>query len=468
MTDLLLEVNNVSKRFCKRPELALRYAVSDVWYELTGRSPKEELREGEFWALRDVSFKLYKGEMLGVIGANGAGKSTLINLVAGLMRPTAGDIRLYTHKVALMDAHGGLNFVQTGRENIVTQLALHKCPPEEIERQTLAAIEFAEIGTFIDAAVGTYSLGMRLRLAFSIYTCLKPDLFIVDEALGGGDLKFRRKFQNFIKSYRSEGGSILYCSHELYTVQTMCRETLLLECGQQRMLGDTVKALKLYHDLMDVHNDELVGSSHVDSLGDLIETSQAETEEDLEYADTPAEVQAEANPKPDATLVRAEDFEPDDELEYTDNSPGSTRDSVTIKSLAIYAPNGGELQPAGPAEIKIVCHSGEYLEKVMIAVEIGQGSVAPIVTLIDGYGRHQYCINIGENTLVASIESLPLAPGWFDARCAISLDDGTGSTVAEIGYGRPAERFQVALPETKEFNMIMFRKNIMYVPAEWR
>ncbi len=468
MTDLLLEVNNVSKRFCKRPELALRYAISDVWCELSGKSPKDELRVGEFWALRDVSFKLYRGEVLGVIGANGAGKSTLINLVAGLMRPTAGDIRLYTHKVALMDAHGGLNYVQTGRENILTQLALHKCPPAEIEKQSEAAIEFAEIGSFIDAAVGTYSLGMRLRLAFSIYTCLKPDLFIVDEALGGGDLRFRRKFQNFIKSYRSEGGSILYCSHELYTVQTMCRETLLLESGNQRMLGDTIKALKLYHELMDVRADELMGGSQVDPLGDLIEISPGETDDEAGYADTAIVVVSEAKSRPAPTFVTSEPNGPLEDIEDTKEIVGATHDSVTIKSFAIYAPNGGELQPAGPAEIKIVCQSGEYLDMVMIAVEIGQGDIAPIATLIDGYGDHQYSINVGENILVASIESLPLAPGWFEARCAISLDDGTGSTVAEVGYERPAERFQVAAPETKEFNMIMFRKNIMYVPTQWR
>ena len=251
MSTHILEVENVSKRFCKQPEKALRYATSDMFRELTGRAPDpERLRQGEFWALKNVSFTLEKGEVMGVIGHNGAGKSTLINLVAGLMRPTTGSIKLFTTRVALMDSSGGLNMVETGRENISTQLALHGCPEHDIARQSEAVIAFAELGSFIDAPVGTFSLGMKLRLAFSIYTCLKPDLFIVDEALSGGDIRFRRKFQNYLKGYLDDGGSILFCSHELFFVQSLCKNCLLLDTGNLLASGQTMGVLKTYQAMM--------------------------------------------------------------------------------------------------------------------------------------------------------------------------------------------------------------------------
>ena len=212
-----------------------------------GNPPSSLIREDEFWAIRDVSFSVHRGEVLGVIGHNGAGKSTLINLIAGLIRPTTGRISLHVNRVALMDHGGGLNSSLSGRENLRNQLSLHGCPSVMIPTKEEAIIEFAEIGAFIDAPVGTYSLGMRQRLAFSIFTQLDPDLFIVDEALNGGDLRFRQKFALFLKEYVGRGGSILLCSHELHAIQMLCPRSILLDHGKLISCGNTTEVIDEYH-----------------------------------------------------------------------------------------------------------------------------------------------------------------------------------------------------------------------------
>ena len=464
MSDLLLEVNGVSKRFCQRPELGLRYAVSDVWREVTGKQPKDELRAGEFWALKDVSFTLRKGEVLGVIGHNGAGKSTLINLVAGLMRPTMGEIRLYTHKVALMDASGGINQIQTGRENILTQLALHKCPPDEIETMCLSAIEFAELGSFIDAAVGTYSLGMRLRLAFSIYTCLKPDLFIVDEALSGGDIRFRRKFQTFIKSYIDSGGSILYCSHELFTVQTLCRETLLLDGGRERMMGQTDQVLAMYYELMDATAEAKVLSSDPFTMAAQSKSTQAESiQADSTEAESIQPAKSETTPPPPKSAPRQTYT-----VEGSTDPQTSVAGYIKIESVTISRPDGSELEPGCPAEIEIVCNATEVVDKVMVVVEIGQGEIFPIWMIVEGYGEHQYGIHLGKNVMTAHIDAMPLAPGLFQAKVVITSDDGSGVILAWLGWESPAYVFRISNPATKEFNMLMYRRSLVHYRADWR
>lgn len=256
MGKTVLEIKNLSKRFCQRPELALRYSCADVWRELCGKQPSDNLRNGEFWALQDVSLHIEQGEVLGVVGHNGAGKSTLINLIAGLIRPTRGAIHLSSPRVALMDHSGGLNPVQTGRENIVVQLTLHGCPQARIPHETEEAIAFAEVGEFIDAPVGTYSLGMRLRVAFSIYTRLNPDLFIVDEAISGGDIRFRAKFQSFIKRYLDGGGSMLLCSHEMFIIHLLCKRSIMLEKGRVCSYGPTAEVITFYQKSMEVEQEQ--------------------------------------------------------------------------------------------------------------------------------------------------------------------------------------------------------------------
>ena len=446
MSTHILEVENVSKRFCKQPEKALRYATSDMFRELTGRAPDpERLRQGEFWALKNVSFTLEKGEVMGVIGHNGAGKSTLINLVAGLMRPTTGSIKLFTTRVALMDSSGGLNMVETGRENISTQLALHGCPEHDIARQSEAVIAFAELGSFIDAPVGTFSLGMKLRLAFSIYTCLKPDLFIVDEALSGGDIRFRRKFQNYLKGYLDDGGSILFCSHELFFVQSLCKNCLLLDTGNLLASGQTMGVLKTYQAMMQDSTaskllpevpPEYEADKTEEALEEMVQSTIAESGHDSGSSSEP-QVQHEVG------------------------------DTPRIESVSISPIGGAHLRSGQPAEIVVVATSPENLDSILVSIEISAGGELPLATIIDGYGEHSYSLKEGTNVYRGIIKHLPFVPGKYEMRACIS-DDSTAAVLAWYGYEDVPISFEIPNPADKEFNLVMHRQNSVYVSVDWK
>jgi lipopolysaccharide transport system ATP-binding protein len=441
MAEVLLETAGLSKRFCRRPELALRYAFKDMWREMRGLPPEEKLRPGEFWALRNIDLCLEKGEVLGVVGHNGAGKSTLINLIAGLMRPTTGIIRLYTQRVALMDNHGGLNMVQTGRENIATQLALHGCRDEHIRGESEAAIAFAELGDFIDAAVGTYSLGMRLRLAFSIYTRLKPDLFIVDEALSGGDLRFRQRFQSYLRSYLDGGGSILFCSHELFLVQTLCRRSMLLDSGCMQMYDDTLKVLKVYQEMMTA-------------------------------ASTPAEVvpaaaseQQLADEAEMMGLGSGQDTPPTGMI--GSRSKVGEEGMPVIESLAIRSLDGDRLLPGCPVMVEVVLTSPQAFDEIMWGVEVGRGELDIITSMIGGYGEHKYALVPGRNVFRGKIDCFPFAPGNYELRTGI-FELSTGAILAYDGFENVPVSFEIANPGDRATNMMVYRKNIVYVPVDWQ
>ena len=415
----LLEVRDVWKRLCRRPEKALRYALADIAREVRGASAGRTLREGEFWALQDVAFDVLPGEVLGVIGHNGAGKSTLINIVSGIILPTLGSVNLRTDRVAVIDHGGGLNPIETGRENAITQLAIHGVPPERIPHE-LAAIEaFAEIGDFLDALVGTYSLGMRLRLAFSIYTRLSPDLFVIDEALGGGDLRFRNKFRSFLRSYIDGGGTILLCSHDMGAVQAFCDRCILLDRGRVVMSGPPVSMIDSYYEL----------------------NRRREAEE----ASTPL-----------ARAAAAGDLA----------SPAPMLDRCIVEKIGISAADGGDIRPGSPVVIEVALAVREAISGVAVFVEIGRGENPAIATLSAGYPAPTITISPPRMTLSFHLDRLPFAPGSHELRVAVSLPH-SAETVATRGYYDLATVFAVVPTMSAVANITSFRENIVHVESKW-
>ena len=416
----LLEVRGVWKRLCRRPEKALRYALADIAREVRGAATGCTLREGEFWALQNVSFDVSPGEVLGVIGHNGAGKSTLINIVAGIMLPTLGSVSLRTDRVGVIDHGGGLNPIETGRENAITQLAIHGVPPERIPDE-LAAIEaLAEIVNFIDALVGTYSLGMRLRLAFSIYTRLKPDLFVIDEALGGGDLRFRNKFRSFLRSYIDGGGAILLCSHEMGAVQALCDRCIVLDRGQVVMSGPPVMTIDGYYGLI----------RRRDAATTLTPPSRAAGAGD-----------------------RA--------------NPASSLERCVVERVGISATDGGDVRPGSPVVIEVVLAVREAISGVAIFVEIGRGENPAIATLSAGYPAPTITISPPRMTLSFHLDHLPFAPGSYELRVAVSLSQSV-ETLATSGYFDAATVFAVVPIMSEVANITSYRENIVHVESEWR
>lgn len=189
-----------------------------------------------FCALADVSFTLPKGEVLGIVGNNGAGKSTLLQLVCGILQPGTGQIAVNGRVAALLELGAGFNPEFTGRENIFLNAAVLGLPPEEIEARYADIVEFSGIGDFIEQPVKTYSSGMYVRLAFSIATSVEPDILVIDEALSVGDGAFARKSFDRIMALRKGGTTILFCSHSMYHIESICDQVLWLEHGRARML----------------------------------------------------------------------------------------------------------------------------------------------------------------------------------------------------------------------------------------
>lgn len=204
--------------------------------QMLTRGGKQFFRE--FWSLRDVSFSVGKGETVGIIGRNGSGKSTLLQMICGTVSPTAGTVRTRGRVAALLELGAGFNIEFTGRENVFLNAAILGVPQEEMEARMEDVLTFSELGDFLDRPVKTYSSGMYTRLAFSIAIHVDPEILIVDEALAVGDARFVAKCMRRIKDIQHNGATILFVSHDVGSVRTLCERAIWLDKGRVVELGD--------------------------------------------------------------------------------------------------------------------------------------------------------------------------------------------------------------------------------------
>lgn len=245
--DPVIEVNGVSKRYSRSLRRGLWYGVADIGKEVVGRGQyADSLRRSEFWALRDVSFSVGRGETVGLIGHNGAGKTTLLKLINGLIKPTAGSISVHGSIRALIALDSGFNPILTGRENVRVAGTVLGMKKREIERRLEEIVEFSEIGDFIDSPVRSYSTGMVARLGFSIAVHTQPDILLVDEVLAVGDLNFAIKCYRKISEFRNNGGSIVLVSHNAYTIRSNCDRVVWIEHGVVQDIGATADICDAY------------------------------------------------------------------------------------------------------------------------------------------------------------------------------------------------------------------------------
>jgi ABC-type polysaccharide/polyol phosphate transport system ATPase subunit len=201
----------------------------------------------EFWALRDVSFELRRGETFGVIGRNGSGKSTLLQLLSGVLQPTIGELVVGGRLAALLELGSGFNPEFTGRENVFLNAAILGVPRAEVEARFEQIAAFADIGDFIDQPVKLYSSGMFVRLAFAVSTSIDADLLVIDEALAVGDVFFRQKCYQRLEQLREQGVAIVLVSHAMGDVEQFCDRALLLVHGEPVFLGPATDAVKAYY-----------------------------------------------------------------------------------------------------------------------------------------------------------------------------------------------------------------------------
>jgi homopolymeric O-antigen transport system ATP-binding protein len=200
----------------------------------------------DFWALKDVSFEVKRGEVLGVIGRNGAGKSTLLKILSRITEPTEGLARIRGRVASLLEVGTGFHPELTGRENIYLNGSILGMSKTEIRKKFDEIVAFAEIDQFLDTPVKRYSSGMYVRLAFSVAAHLQPEILIVDEVLAVGDVAFQRKCMDYMKSLARSGITILMVSHNLFAVKAMCRRVLLLSAGRRQFDGSPAEGIDLY------------------------------------------------------------------------------------------------------------------------------------------------------------------------------------------------------------------------------
>ncbi|CDG65551.1 MAG: lipopolysaccharide transport system ATP-binding protein [Methanobacterium sp.] len=226
LENTVIKVENVKMNFnlCKEKTDNLKeYFIKFI---------KRELHSYPFWALKGVSFEVYKGDKFGIIGLNGAGKSTLLKLIAGVMKPTAGNIEVKGSMVPLLEMGAGFDPDYTGRENIFLKGALLGYTRRFLEEKFDEIVEFSELEDFIDVPLKNYSSGMKARLAFSIATMVEPEILIVDEVLAVGDAKFQQKSREKMNSLLNEDATVLFVSHSTRQVRDICNRAIWLHKGE--------------------------------------------------------------------------------------------------------------------------------------------------------------------------------------------------------------------------------------------
>lgn len=247
-SEYLVEVSGLKKKFSKNFKRSLVYGLVDSIRVIFGMSRQtKKIRKSEFLAVQNVSFKLKKGECLGLIGHNGAGKSTLLKILNGLIAPDGGEVVMRGRVCALIELGAGFNPILTGLENIYINGQVLGFTRKEIDAKLDDIIEFSELGDFINTPVQNYSSGMKVRLGFAIAAQMEPDVLIIDEVLAVGDLGFKLKCLNTIDNLMKTS-AVIFVSHSMPMISRVCTSILLMERGKEKYLGqDVSQGVQLYY-----------------------------------------------------------------------------------------------------------------------------------------------------------------------------------------------------------------------------
>lgn len=244
--EILVHVDGVGKRYAsRRYHGSLRDALPAVARRLA-RFPTQERPTGATWVLRDVSFTVRRGEALGIIGHNGAGKSTILKLLAGVTAPTVGKVRVRGRSAALIELGAGFHPDLTGRENVYLNGSILGLRRAEIDRKLESIVEFAGLAPYIDTPVKYYSTGMHARLGFSVAAHVEPDVLLIDEVLSVGDHAFQQKCMLRMEEFRRSGIAIVFVSHNLHAVSTLCSAAILITSGSVAVEGAPVEVIGAY------------------------------------------------------------------------------------------------------------------------------------------------------------------------------------------------------------------------------
>jgi lipopolysaccharide transport system ATP-binding protein len=378
-SDTSIKVEGLSKRFeiFNQPRDRLKQMVVPRLKRAVGMHPTQYFRE--FWAVKDVSFTVKRGETVGIIGRNGSGKSTLLQMICGTLTPTSGSIVTNGRVAALLELGSGFNPEFTGRENVFLNASLYGLSNKETAERFDEIARFAEIGAFIDQPVKIYSSGMMVRLAFAVIAHVDADILVVDEALSVGDAIFTQKCMRFIRSFQQKG-TLLFVSHDASAVQNLCESAIWLNQGEIRQIG-TSKAVSeayLQYSLQEIYGND----AKLDSLAVGAETvggSDTSALSEADQLDVKANVRDELPVKPYASSYKF--------VDNLNDANGWTTGEAKITRVEFLDQSGGQ----NPVLI------GGDKVRLKVFVEVLKDFSQPIIGFIvkDRLGQDLF----GENTL---------------------------------------------------------------------
>ena len=260
MSQLAVKVEEISKlyRLGKVGTGTLKHDLNRFWYKVRGKEDpylkigqtNDRTKKGESdfaWALKDISFEVNKGEVIGIIGRNGAGKSTLLKILSRTTAPTTGSVKIKGRVASLLEVGTGFHPELSGRDNIYLNGAILGMTKREIQSKFDEIVDFSGVERYIDTPVKRYSSGMYIRLAFAVSAHLEPDILIIDEVLAVGDVEFQKKCLGKMKDVsQKDGRTILFVSHNMTAIKNICQSTLVLQHGNLLLAGNTEKIIKKY------------------------------------------------------------------------------------------------------------------------------------------------------------------------------------------------------------------------------
>lgn len=239
----MIKLKNVSMKF--NLGIEKNYSIKEAFISFFDK--KRRVKTSEFWALKDISFEVNKGEVVGLIGSNGAGKSTMLKVVSGVMKPTTGTVEVNGVISPMIELGAGFDLELTARENIYLNGSILGYSKKFIDDKFEEIVEFSELRDFLDVPVKNFSSGMIAKLAFSIATVVNPEILIVDEILSVGDIKFQEKSRKKMMEMIKGGTTVLYVSHSLESIKELCDKVIWIEHGQMIKMGDTEKICTEYY-----------------------------------------------------------------------------------------------------------------------------------------------------------------------------------------------------------------------------
>ncbi len=249
----MIEVKNVSMRFNLGVEK--NFSLKQFFVDFLNPKKKRKKKE-EFWALKNLDFDIKTGEVVGFVGSNGAGKSTLLKIVAGVMKPTKGQVNAYGNICPMIELGAGFDPDLTARENIYLNGAVMGYSKELLDSKFQEIVDFSELHDFLDVPVKNFSSGMVARLAFSVATIVEPEILIVDEILSVGDIAFQAKSEEKMRNMIGGGTTVLYVSHSIDSIENLCDRVMWIEHGEVQMFGTPKKVCQKYLEYMGASNNK--------------------------------------------------------------------------------------------------------------------------------------------------------------------------------------------------------------------